>query len=357
MDLPAGRYLRAPAAGRSSAFLECALCPRRCRIRSGAAGRCGVRHNLDGKAALPYYGLVTALAEDPIEKKPLYHFRPGSSILSLGFALCNLRCPFCQNWPISQRGYGIARPGGAGEISGRRLSPAEAAALVRERGFSQIAYTYSEPLIHIEWLLECMALCRREGIANVLVTNGCVNSEPAAEILALTDAVNVDLKCFSAQTYERILGGNLGAVLNFIETAHRTGTHLEVTTLVVPGLNDGEDETRLCAEFIAGLSPDIPWHISAYHPDYRYKAPATAAATLASVARMGRGHLRYVYTGNIPGERNDTLCPRCGATLVSRRGYRVDARGLAPEESPGEGCRCARCGGAAPIRAGSFPSH
>jgi pyruvate formate lyase activating enzyme len=300
---------------------------------------------VNGKAALPCYGLVTALAEDPIEKKPLYHFRPGSSILSLGFALCNLRCPFCQNWAISQQGRG-----GAGEISGRRLNPAEAAALARERGFSQIAYTYSEPLIHIEWLLECMALCRREGIANVLVTNGCVNSEPAAEILALTDAANVDLKCFSAETYEKVLGGNLEAVLRFIETAHRTGTHLEVTTLIVPGLNDSEDETRLCAEFIAGLSPDIPWHLSAYHPDYRYEAPATAPAALASIARMGREHLRYVYTGNIPGEHNDTLCSRCGATLVSRRGYRVDNRGLAPLKTPrGKVYRCACCGETAPI--------
>jgi pyruvate formate lyase activating enzyme len=307
---------------------------------------------VNGKAALPYYGLITALAEDPVEKKPLYHFRPGSSILSLGFALCNLHCPFCQNWAISQPEGGLT--GGVPERSGRRLSPAQAVALVRERGFSQIAYTYSEPLIHIEWLLDCMALCRREAIANVLVTNGCVNSEPAAEILALTDAANVDLKCFSAETYERVLGGNLEAVLRFIETARRGGTHLEITTLIVPGLNDGEAETRRCAEFIAGLSPDIPWHLSAYHPDYRYGAPATTGAALASIARMGRERLRYVYTGNIPGERNDTVCPHCGATLVSRRGYRVDVRGLAPEEKPrGRAYRCARCGGATDIVTGN----
>ena len=352
MSLPGGRYLDAPdaGAGESPAFLECALCPRRCRIGSGATGSCGVRRNQDGKAALPYYGLITALAEDPIEKKPLYHFRPGSSILSLGFALCNLRCPFCQNWSISQQGQGIPRSGGSGQIPGRRLSPAQAAALARDRGFAQIAYTYSEPLIHIEWLLECMALCRREGIANVLVTNGCVNSDPAAEILALTDAANVDLKCFSAETYEKVLGGNLEAVLRFVEAARRAGTHLEITTLVVPGLNDSDAETRLCAEFIAGLSPEIPWHLSAYHPDYRYGAPATTAAALASIARMGREQLRYVYTGNIPGENNDTLCHHCGATLVSRRGYRVDARGLAAEETPrGRVCRCARCGERVPI--------
>jgi pyruvate formate lyase activating enzyme len=356
MGAPVPRYLGSPAAGRgpadqSPAVLECALCPRLCRIKGGAAGRCGVRLNLEGQASLPYYGLITALAEDPIEKKPLYHFRPGALILSLGFALCNLRCPFCQNWSISQPGNGLPRPGEVAAFSGRRLSPAQAAALARERGFSQIAYTYSEPLIHIEWLLECMALCRREGIANVLVTNGCVNPEPAAEILALTDAANVDLKCFSEETYEKVLGGNLGAVLGFIEAAHRVGTHLELTTLVVPGLNDGEEETRRCAEFIAGLSPDIPWHLSAYHPDYRYGAPPTTAAALASIARMGRERLRYVYTGNNPGERNVTPCPRCGATLVSRRGSRDDVAGLAPQETArGRGYCCRWCGEMAPLR-------
>jgi pyruvate formate lyase activating enzyme len=195
-----------------------------------------------------------------------------------------------------------------------------------------------------------MALCRREGIATVLVTNGCVNSAPAAEILALTDAANVDLKCFSAETYEKVLGGNLEAVLRFIETARSTGTHLEISTLIVPGLNDGDGETRRCAEFIAGLSPDIPWHLGAYHPDYRYGAPPTSPAALAAIARMGRERLRYVYTGNIPGERNDTPCARCGAILVSRRGYRVDRRGLAAEETPrGSVFRCARCGEPAPI--------
>jgi pyruvate formate lyase activating enzyme len=346
MGLPAGRYLsgHAPAAGLAGEpLLECSLCPRRCRIRSGAAGRCGVRRNEDGQAALPFYGLVTALAEDPIEKKPLYHFRPGSSILSLGFACCNLRCPFCQNWRIAQ-------PASA-ELSGRRLSPAEAVALARERGFAQLAYTYSEPLIHIEWLLECMALCRREGVANVLVTNGCVNSGPAAEILALTDAANVDLKCFSAETYEKVLGGSLDAVLRFIEAAYHGGTHLEVTTLIVPGLNDSDTETQRCADFIAGLSPDIPWHLSAYHPDYVYDAPPTSPAALASIARRGRERLRYVYTGNVPGERNDTACPHCGAVLASRRGYRVDLRGLALQESArGREYRCAACGEAAPIR-------
>jgi pyruvate formate lyase activating enzyme len=237
-------------------------------------------------------------------------------------------------------------PGDA-EIPGRRLSPEQAVAIARERGFTQIAYTYSEPLIHIEWLLDCMARCRREGIANVLVSNGCINGESAAEILALTDAANIDLKCFSQDTYQKVLGGKLDTVLRFIEAAHAAAVHLEATTLIVPGLNDSDAETRRCAEFIAGVSRDIPWHLSAYHPDYRYAAPPTGAASLDAIARMGREYLRYVYTGNMPGAINDTPCPHCGATLVSRRGYRVDTRGLMAGATV---YQCAACGEEAPIR-------
>jgi pyruvate formate lyase activating enzyme len=206
--------------------------------------------NRNGAAAIPSYGFISALAEDPIEKKPLYHYRPGSSILSLGFAGCNLRCPFCQNWHISQTEIA--------EIPGRELAPASLVSLAKERGCYQIAYTYSEPLVHIEYLLECMALCREAGIANVLVSNGCINAAPAAEILALTDAANIDLKCFSEKTYADVLGGELHTVLRFLETAAEAGVHLEVTTLIVPGLNDSEAELDNCATFIAGLSGKSP---------------------------------------------------------------------------------------------------
>jgi pyruvate formate lyase activating enzyme len=322
-------------------ILECRLCPRLCRIPPGAFGLCRVRQNQGGSPALPYYGYITALAEDPIEKKPLYHFRPGTSILSLGFVGCNLHCPFCQNITISQ----------TTNVPGQWLSPEQVVAIARKRGIPQIAYTYSEPLIHIEYLLSCMALCRKEGIANVLVSNGCINAEPAAEILALTDAANIDLKCFSAGTYEQALGGKLETVRGFIEAAHAAGVHLELTTLVVPGLNDGDDETRRCAEYIAGISREIPWHLSAYHPDYRWDAPPTSPAALAAIARMGREYLSYVYTGNVPGGNNDTTCRHCGAVLVSRRGYRVDTRGMAAEGHDGKQVYCCiTCGEAAPVR-------
>ncbi|AEF84166.1 radical SAM domain protein [Treponema primitia ZAS-2] len=321
--------------------LECRLCPRHCVLSPGSFGQCRVRQNINGQGDLPYYGFITAMAEDPIEKKPLYHFRPGSSILSLGFAGCNLRCPFCQNWHISQ---GTDAPG-------RRLSPTEILSRARKGGFTQIAYTYSEPLIHIEFLLDCMTLCREEGIANILVSNGCINTEAAAEILPLTDAANIDLKCFSEETYAKVLGGKLRTVLEFIKTAYSSGIHLEVTTLIIPGLNDGAEETRLCAEFLSGFSREIPWHLSAYHPDYQWNAPPTNPVSLAEIAHMGREYLSFVYTGNIWGEHNDTVCQHCGAVLINRQGYRVDSGGLVLRDvESGKQYYCAQCGKAAPVR-------
>jgi pyruvate formate lyase activating enzyme len=267
--------------------------------------------------ALPYYGYITAIARDPIEKKPLRRFRPGSSILSLGFAGCNLRCPFCQNWQISQTAKTAAGGNGAAP-PGRYLSPAEVIALAAKEPDRQIAYTYSEPLVHAEYLIECIKLAHAQGISNVLVTKGCINEKAAAEILPLTDAANIDLKCFSEETYAKVLGGDLQRVLDFIRMACGAGVHTEITTLVVPGLNDSEDELDQCAAFIAGLAQknswsfapkaklrgtsalaEVPWHLSAYHPDYRWNAPPTDPARLVQAAEGARKKLRYVYTGNI----------------------------------------------------------
>jgi pyruvate formate lyase activating enzyme len=295
-----------------------------------------VRGNKNGRALIPFYGFISALALDPIEKKPLYHFRPGTEILSIGFAGCNLRCPFCQNWRISQNTG----------IEGRRMRPAEIVSAALRANSAAIAYTYSEPLVHAEFLLDCMALARRHGIANVLVSNGCVNVNAAREILALVSAANIDLKSFSAETYETILGGNLETVLDFIRLAVSMRVHVEITTLVVPGLNDSEEEPGRCADFIASLSDTIPYHISAYHPDYRWNAPATRPALLLNCAEAARVKLRYVYTGNIAdGTFSDTACPHCGTALVRRSGYRIDSSGLAAPEGEEPFYRCAACGG------------
>jgi pyruvate formate lyase activating enzyme len=312
---------------------------------------------------LPYYGRITALARDPIEKKPLYHWRPGSSIVSVGFSGCNLHCPFCQNWHISQIGEGNSPEGSP-------LNPDELIAEVRASGFAagqaaepdtvnrQIAYTYSEPLVHAEYLVDCMEEARREGIANVLVTNGCVNAEAAEEILSRTNAANIDLKCFSEKTYAAVLKGNLPAVLDFIRMAVLMGVHTEITTLVVPGLNDGRAELSAIAEFIAGQNPSIPWHLSAYHPDWKWTAPPTDPAALSAMAEHAGTILSHVYTGNIAGKHNDTLCRHCGGTLVTRRNYRINAEGLCRDKKAGQKkddhgsqfYRCAGCGAPSPIR-------
>jgi len=269
--------------------VRCDLCPNNCEIKSGEFGLCGVRGNKGGKGIIPFYGFITALAVDPIEKKPLYHFKPGSSILSLGFAGCNLRCPFCQNWHISQNT----------DIPGKRMEGGEIISAALKQNSPSIAYTYSEPLVHIEYLINCMTLTRNHDIANVLVTNGCINAEPAEKILKLTDAANVDLKCFSAETYKKCLGGDLQTVCDFIKLCYKTGIHLEITTLVVPGLNDSQEELNAICDFIAGLDKEIPWHLLAYRPEYRWNTPRTDPDFLRNAAKEAGKKLRNVHTGNI----------------------------------------------------------
>ena len=275
-------------------LIRCDLCPNYCVIKNGSFGVCGVRGNKNGKCITPFYGLITALAVDPIEKKPLYHFKPGTKILSLGFNGCNLRCPFCQNWQISQC---TDKPGAA-------KSPGEIISAALKQNTPSIAYTYSEPLIHIEFLLDCMALAHKHGIANVLVTNGCINKQAAQEILKFTDAANVDLKSFSSRTYSETLGRVSGAdilqvVLDFIRLAFEMNVHTEITTLIVPGLNDSKDELNAACDFIVSLSSRIPWHLTAYHPDYRWNAPPTNPAFLLNAAADAKKKLSFVYTGNI----------------------------------------------------------
>jgi len=297
-------FKRAPmfmsSAADEAQSVRCDLCPNYCVIKNGEFGMCGVRGNKSGIGIIPFYGFISSLASDPIEKKPLYHFKPGTSILSLGFAGCNLRCPFCQNWQISQ----LKRRSENNGIPGRWMQPDEVVSAALKCNSPSIAYTYSEPLVHIEYVLDCMALARRHGIANVLVTNGCVNTKAAGEILKLTDAVNADLKCFSAEVYQKTLGGTstgnlFQAVLDFIRLCSNMGVHLEVTTLVVPDLNDSKEELDAVTDFIASVNKDIPFHLTAYHPDYRWNAPPTNPAFLRNAAKEAEKKLTHVHTGNI----------------------------------------------------------
>jgi pyruvate formate lyase activating enzyme len=253
-----------------------------------------VRTNDQGQLSTPYAGYVTSLAIDPIEKKPLYHFQPGSRIFSVGFASCNFRCPFCQNWEISQNTA----------VDGKYISAGDLIALAVHHRQRSIAFTYSEPLIHIEYLLEALKAARKEHLSTVLVTNGCINEEPAQKVLELTDAANVDLKCFSEEGYKK-LGGDLQTVLNFISMACNMGVHVEVTTLIVPGISDKTEELASIAQFLSGLGvKDLrhappPWHITAYHPAWHYNEPPTSRNFILDAVAKAKKTLPYVHSGNI----------------------------------------------------------
>ncbi len=333
--MPSAAYWHPEADG----SIHCDLCPHRCRIGEGRSGICRVRRCEGGAVSLPYFGLLSALALDPIEKKPLHHFLPGSEVISAGFVGCNMRCPFCQNWQISQE-----LPAEMSTSAGR-YSPESLVAAALESGAPSIAYTYSEPTIHFEFVLASMKAARAAGLKNVLVTNGCLNPGPARELLALTDAANVDLKTWSENAYSKTLGGGRESVLDFIRIATSL-CHVEITTLVVPGMSDELEDMKAISSFIAGLSPDIPLHLSAYHPAWKHQAPPTSAAALSDLVRVARARLRYVYIGNLAGSEAETRCPSCGTVAISRRGYRIDSRGLAIS---GHTAACANCGSKLPI--------
>lgn len=275
-------------------LVRCRLCHHRCAIAPGRSGACRVRKNEGGRLVLPYYGLISAAAVDPIEKKPLYHFLPGSAVYSVGYLGCNLRCPFCQNHHIAQDFDASA----AAYASPERLARAALAS-----GTPSLAHTYSEPLIHIEYVMAAMREARALGLKNVLVTNGSAAEEPARDVLALCDAVNLDIKAWDPAWYSEELGGDRDEALAFARAAYEAGVHLEVTTLVVPGRNDTDEDIEGIAGFLAGLGPDIPYHLSAYHPAWRYREPPTPVSTLRRLKAVAERRLRYVHLGNVPGER------------------------------------------------------
>ena len=316
----------------SGDVITCSLCPNECRIKNGKAGICRTRKNVDGSLTLPYFGKLSALAVDPIEKKPLYHFYPGNRILSAGFLGCSLRCPFCQNYSISQE---MRTPTDT-------VAPRELVDLAVEHDSFGIAYTYSEPAIHFEYVTETAAIARERGIKNVLVSNGYLNAEPAARLLELMDAANIDLKCFSDDFYKKELGGKLEPVLEFIRIAART-TSLEVTTLVIPGKNDSDGEMEELSGFLADIDPNIPLHLSCYYPNYKYTIPRTPVQTIERLAGIAGKRLNFVYLGNVGTLETNTYCPECGSLLIRRRGYSVSLPGVS------SGGSCSTCGFMIPI--------
>ncbi|MAG13169.1 MAG: AmmeMemoRadiSam system radical SAM enzyme [Spirochaetales bacterium] len=307
-------------------YVECRLCPHGCRIAPGHSGICRVRSNEAGVLALPYFGIASGVSMDPIEKKPLYHFYPGRSILSIGFYGCNLRCPFCQNYDISQRVTPQKAP----------ISPGELVDIALGRNSVGIAYTYSESVVHFEYVVEAAKIARRQGLKNVLVSNGFLNPEPAAELLDLMDAANIDLKSFSDDFYEKELKGALGPVLEFIKLASKR-VFLEVTTLIIPGKNDSKEEISEIAGFLGAIDRGIPLHLSCYYPTYKYSIQATAPETVYLLAEIARDKLHFVYAGNVGGVETNTMCPSCNSLLVQRRGYYTEWVGISRE-------RCKACG-------------
>ena len=321
--------------------VRCSLCSHRCLVASGHKGTCLVRENRDGTLYTLVYGLPLSEAVDPIEKKPLFHFYPGSTAFSIATAGCNFRCTFCQNWSISQM------PRERGQILGQQTSPEEVVTAARRLGSRSIAYTYTEPTIFFEYSYDIARLAHEVGIASVYVTNGYMTPEMLELFQGVggahepwLDAANVDLKAFRDETYRRVCGARLQPVLDALQKMVELGVWLEVTTLVVPGLNDSEGELRDLAAFIAGhLGRQVPWHVSRFHPDYRMQdSTPTPRSTLQRAYELGReAGLHYVYVGNLPtAGLEDTHCPDCGQCVIERRGFQVTRRSTA-------GGRCAAC--------------
>ncbi len=303
-------------------------------LKDGEYGKCGVRVNKGGKLYLTVYGLVSAINVDPIEKKPLYHFLPSSFSLSIGTVGCNFSCKFCQNWEISQYPQSHNY-----EVFGEFIKPEEIVKLAQFYKAASISYTYNEPVIFFEFAYDTMKLAKEKGIKNVFVTSGYETQEAIDMAAPYLDAMNIDLKSFSDDFYQKICGARLKPVLKTIEYALRMGIWIEITTLLIPGYNDSEKEIREIARFIASLSKDIPWHISRFFPAYKMlDVKPTPPELLKRAYEIGKEEgLNFVYVGNYWDESlESTYCPGCKKRVIERRGYSI-------KNHLKEGC-CPFCG-------------
>ena len=300
---------------------HCRLCHHQCKIADGKRGICRVRENRGGKLYSLVYGRSVATNVDPIEKKPLFHLQPGSQSFSVATVGCNFSCRHCQNWQIAQ--YFHSQDG---DVPGQELSPETIVRQAKQSGCASIAYTYTEPTIYFEYAYDTARLASAAGIKNVFVSNGYTSFEALRTIAPYLDAANIDLKSFSEDFYRRVCGAQLQPVLDTIRRYHELGIWIEVTTLIIPGYNDAEDELRQIAEFICSVAPEIPWHVTAFYPTHKLlDAPRTPAETLRRARKIGLdAGLHYVYEGNIPGEGGEnSYCHQCGELLIERYGFSI----------------------------------
>jgi pyruvate formate lyase activating enzyme len=326
-------------------YVQCTACEHWCALAPGQSGKCGVRRNLDGHLRLVVYGRAVAANIDPMEKKPLHHFLPRRQIFSIGTVGCNLTCAWCQNADISQ----FKRFDPATAYRGEPWLPDRIVGACLEYGIPAIAFTYNEPAVFWEYAYDTAKLAHAAGLRTVFVSSGFETLEAIDTIAPYLDAINVDLKAFDDATYRRDCGARLGPVLrNLAHLARATRIWVEVTTLVIPQVNDGADELRAIADFLVDLSPDLPWHVTGFVPHYRMQDRGpTSATSLRRAWEIGRAAgLRYVYTGNVwahPALAGcaDTLCPGCGATLIRRAGYAVSECWSEPGICPGCGAAIA----------------
>jgi len=310
-------YLYEPTTGNR---VRCKLCAHQCKINPGSKGICGVRENIDGKLYSLVYDKVIARHVDPIEKKPLFHFLPGTLSYSIATVGCNFHCRFCQNADISQM------PSDLKQIMGERVSPSDIVSDALRSGCATIAYTYTEPTISYELAKDTAEIASSKGIKNVFVSNGYMTQQCLEDIYPHLHAANVDLKAFSDKFYKEMCKARLQPVLDTISTMKRQGVWVEVTTLIIPGKNDSPEELRDIAELLVQLDPGIPWHVSRFHPTYMLTdVPPTPPQSVRMARDIGyKAGLKYVYTGNLPGDEGEnTKCHNCGAPLIDRFGFYV----------------------------------
>lgn len=314
--------------------VKCRLCGHNCLIDDSERGICGVRENEGGKLYSLNYGKAVAASSDPIEKKPLFHFLPSSRAFSIAAGGCNMSCEYCQNHRISQM---------SGKVGGSDLPPQKVVDGARKKGCEIIAYTYSEPTVFFEYAYDTSRLAKKKNMFNVFVTNGFMERKPLEDIEPMLDGCNLDLKSFRDEFYRSVSGAGVDRVLENIELINQLDIWLEITTLIIPGLNDSRREMEDITSFIADIDPSIPWHISRFRPAYKMKDRSATPVNKMRMAReVGReAGLEHIYMGNLPGKGEDTVCPSCGEKLIERFGFRVESNKISDGSCPNCGRKIA----------------